>query len=167
MQIFYRTKVWLGFFLLNLLGIIRLGPEPKNFNSTFVINFIESSALKRAARDGSRHRRLVGKIQSDLTQAGAVVVQTQVSLEGVQLSHEVEVGRDVRLARAHQLERVAQAEPVALHEVRERHGHGARHARHAVHEHAASGRHGLLCNEPDNESLTNKLTTILSTGMVG
>lgn len=84
-------------------------------------------------------------IESDLTQTGAVVVQAQIPLEGVQLPHEVEVGRDVGLAAAHELEGVAQTQPVPLHEVRERHGDGARHARHAVHQHAAARRHGLLC----------------------
>lgn len=79
-----------------------------------------------------------------LTQTGAVLVQTQVPLERVQLPHEVEVGRDVCLARAHQLEGVAQTQAVALHEVGERDGDTARHARHAVHQHAAARRHRLL-----------------------
>lgn len=69
---------------------------------------------------------------SDLTQAGAAVVKSQVPLEAVQLPHEVEVGRDVGLPGADQLEGVAEAEPVALHQVCQRHGHGAGHARHAV-----------------------------------
>lgn len=48
-----------------------------------------------------------GSTQTDLTQAGAVLVQAEVALEAVQLPHEVEVGCDVRLAAAHQLEGVA------------------------------------------------------------
>lgn len=57
-------------------------------------------------------------IQSaDLTQWGGALVEAEVSLEGVQLAHEVEVRCDVGLARAHQLEGISQGEPVALHEV--------------------------------------------------